>query len=338
MRCFVPSIGADLRRREFLSVVGGAAAACPLVAYAQQTAMPVVGFLYAGSEATASLLAAFRKGLSETGHVENQNVAIEYRWANNALDRLPELAADLVRRRVAVIATPGSYQATLAAKAATETIPIVFSTGVDPVEAGLVGSLNRPGGNVTGVNYMQAELAAKQLGLLHELLPRATRFAALINPENPVVARSAVAELQSAASFIRAQIKIVGASSNGEIDAAFASVAQERIEGLLVSPGPLFGNRRVQITTLAARHAIPTMFYDREFAEVGGLISYGSSLADQYRQTGIYTGRVLRGERPVDIPVMQAAKFELVINLATAKALNLDVPAMLLSRADQVIE
>jgi putative ABC transport system substrate-binding protein len=326
-----------MRRRELFTLTGGALAWVH-GARAQQAAVPVVGFLYAGSEATASLLAAFHKGLGETGHVEGQNVAVEYRWANNVLDRLPELAADLVRRRVAVIATPGSYQAALAAKAATATIPIVFSTGVDPVEAGLVGSLNRPGGNVTGVNYMQAELAAKQLGLLHELLPRATRFAALINPDNPVVTRSAIAELQTAASFIGAQIKIVGASSNGEIDAAFASVAQERIEGLLVSPGPLFGNRRVQITTLAARHAIPTMFYDREFAEVGGLISYGSSLADQYRQTGIYTGRVLRGERPVDMPVMQATKFELVINLATAKALNLDVPAMLLSRADQVIE
>jgi putative ABC transport system substrate-binding protein len=317
--------GVGMKRREFLGALCGAAAAWPPAARAQQPAMPVVGFLYAGSEATASLLAAFRKGLGETGHVEGQNVAVEYRWANNALDRLPELATDLVRRHVA-------------AKAATATIPIVFSTGVDPVEAGLVGSLNRPGGNVTGVNYMQAELAAKQLGLLHELLPRATRFAALVNPDNPVVTRSAIAELQTAASFIGAQIKIVGASSNVEIDTAFASVAQERIEGLLVSPGPLFGNRRVQITTLAARHAIPTMFYDREFAEVGGLISYGSSLADQYRQTGIYTGRVLRGERPQDMPVMQATKFELVINLATAKALNLDVPAMLLGRADEVIE
>jgi putative ABC transport system substrate-binding protein len=327
-----------MKRREFLGVLGGAVATVPLAAHAQQPTMPVIGFLYAGSEATAPLLAAFQKGLDETGHVEGQNVAVEYRWANNVLDRLPELAVDLVRRRVAVIATPGSYQAALAAKAATATIPIVFSTGVDPVKAGLVASLNRPGGNVTGVNYMQAELAAKQLGLLHELLPRATRFAVLVNPDNPVVTGSAIAELQTAASFIGAQIKIVRTSSNDEIDAAFANVSQERIEGLLVSPGPLFGNRRIQITTLAARHAMPTMFYDREFAEVGGLVSYGSSLADQYRQTGIYTGRVLKGERPIDMPVMQATKFELVINLATAKTLGLDVPAMLLSRADAVIE
>jgi putative tryptophan/tyrosine transport system substrate-binding protein len=254
------------------------------------------------------------------------------------LDRLSELAADLVLRRVAVIATPGSYQAALAAKAASTTIPIVFSTGVDPVQAGLVGSLNRPGGNVTGVNYLQAELAAKQLGLLHELLPRATRFAVLVNPNNPVVTTSAIAELQAAASSIGARIEVLRAESNGEIDAAFVNVSQERIEALLVSPGPLFGNRRVQLATLAARHAVPTMYYDRVFAEVGGLISYGTSLSDQYRQTGIYTGRVLNGERPVDMPVMQATKFELVINLATAKALSLDVPAMLLARADDVVE
>jgi putative ABC transport system substrate-binding protein len=299
--------------------------------------MPDIG--RCGSKVVSGpIKAAFRAGLDETGHVEGQNVAIAYRWANNALDRLPELADDLVRRRVTVIATPGSYQAALAAKAATETIPIVFSTGVDPVKAGLVGSLNRPGGNVTGVNYMQAELAAKQLGLLHELLPRATRFAVLVNPDNPVVTESAIAELEAAASFIGAQINIIRASSSGEIEAAFANVSSNGIEGLLVSPGPLFGNRRVQITTLAARHAMPTMFYDREFAEVGGLISYGTSLADQYRQTGIYTGRILKGERPVDMPVMQATKFELVINLATAKILGLAVPAMLLSRADEVIE
>ena len=327
-----------MRRREFITIVGSAAASWPLAARAQQPAMPIIGYLYAGSEATPSLLAAFRKGLGETGHLEGHNVAVEYRWANNSLDRLSELAADLVLRRVAVIATPGSYQAALAAKAASTTIPIVFSTGVDPVQAGLVGSLNRPGGNVTGVNYLQAELAAKQLGLLHELLPRATRFAVLVNPNNPVVTTSAIAELQAAASSIGARIEVLRAESNGEIDAAFVNVSQERIEALLVSPGPLFGNRRVQLATLAARHAVPTMYYDRVFAEVGGLISYGTSLSDQYRQTGIYTGRILNGERPVDMPVMQATKFELVINLATAKALGLDVPAMLLARADEVIE
>jgi len=213
----------------------------------------------AGSEATPPLLAAFRNGLAETGHVEGRNVAVEYRWANNALDRLPELAADLVRRRVAVIATPGSYQAALAAKAASATIPIVFSTGVDPVGAGLVSTLNRPGGNVTGINYMQAELAAKQLELLHEMLPRATRFAVLINPDNPVVSGSAITELQEAASHIGVQIQFLRASNRGEIDAAFADISRGRIEGLLVTPGPLFGNRRLQLTELAAQNAIPAM-------------------------------------------------------------------------------
>ena len=326
-----------MRRREFIGLVGGAAA-WPVVAPAQQVAMPVVGYLYVGSEPAAPLLSEFRKGLGETGHVEGQNFGVEYRWANNELNRLPELAADLVRRRVAVIATPGSYQAALAAKAATATIPIVFGTGVDPVQAGLVGSLNRPGGNVTGVNYMQAQLAAKQLGLLHELLPGAKRFAVLVNPDNPVVTGSAITELQTAALLIQAKIEILRAGSTGDIDAAFAKVSQQRIEGLLVSPGPLFGNRRIQLTTLAARHAIPTMFYDREFAEVGGLISYGTSLVDQYRQTGVYTGRVLKGEKPEEMPVMRATKFELVINLATAKTLNLDIPPTLLARADEVIE
>jgi putative ABC transport system substrate-binding protein len=326
-----------VKRRAFIAAIGGAAA-WPLVARAQQSAMPVIGFLYAGSEATPPLLAAFRNGLAETGHVEGRNVAVEYRWANNELDRLPELAADLVRRRVAVIATPGSYRAALAAKAASATIPIVFSTGVDPVGAGLVSTLNRPGGNVTGINYMQAELAAKQLELLHELLPRATRFAVLINPDSPVVSGSAIAELPGAASNIGVQIRFLRASNSGEIDAAFADIARERMEGLLVTPGPLFGNRRLQLTGLAAQNAIPAMFYDREFAQAGGLASYGSSLADQYRQTGIYTGRVLRGERPADIPVLRATKFELVINLKTARALGLEIRPQVLASADEVIE
>jgi len=326
-----------MKRREWLMLMGGAAM-WARGAHAQQPAMPMIGFLYAGSQATPPLLAAFREGLAEAGYREGQNVAVEYRWANNALDRLPELAADLVRRRVAVIATPGSYQATLAAKSATATIPIVFSTGVDPVQAGLVGSLNRPGGNVTGINFMQAELAAKQLGLLHELLPKAKHFAVLVNPDNPAVTGSAVTELQMAASSIEVQVEVLRASSNAEIDQAFAAISERHIEGLLISPGPLFGNRRVQLVTLAANHAVPTMFYDREFADIGGLVSYGSSLAEQYRQTGIYTGRVLKGEKPKDMPVVQATKFELVINQPTAKALELDVPAMLLSRADDVIE
>jgi ABC-type uncharacterized transport system substrate-binding protein len=325
------------KRRDFITLLSGLAA-WPVAARAQQAAMPVVGYLYAGSpEPTTYLLATFRKGLNETGYTEHQNVTIEYRWAHNVLDRLPELAGDLVRRRVAVIVTPGSSQAALVVKAATATIPIVFSTGVDPVRAGLVASLNRPGGNITGINYMQAELAAKQLGLLHELLPTATRFAILVNPSNPRVTDSTT-ELRAAASAIDVQIEFVPAATNDEIDAAFAGFAQKRIDAALVSPGPLFGNRRVQLATLAARYAVPTMYFDREFAEVGGLISYGTSVADQFRQTGIYTGRVLKGERPADIPVMQATKFELVINLATAKALGLNVPPMLLASADEVIE
>jgi putative tryptophan/tyrosine transport system substrate-binding protein len=323
-----------VRRRTFIAGLGGAAA-WPLVTAAQQ--VPVVGYLYFGSAATPLLLAAFRKGLGDTGHIEGKNVAIEYRWANNTLDQLPELAADLVRRRVDVIVAPASTQAALAAKAATTTIPIVFSTGVDPVQAGLVASLNRPGGNVTGVNYMQTQLAAKQLGLLHELLPRATRFAVLVNPDNPIATGTTTAELQAASSSIGVQVEVFRASKNDEIEKAFAVISQMRFEALLVSTGQLFSNR-VEFAVLAARYAIPAMYYDREFAEVGGLVSYGSSLADQYRETGTYTGRVLNGERPINMPVMQATKFELVINLKTAKALGLEIPRTLLAVANEVIE
>jgi putative ABC transport system substrate-binding protein len=324
-----------MRRREFIAFLGGAAVTWPLAARAQQGS--IVGYLYSGSPASPLLLAAFRKGLGETGHIEGRDVTVEYRWANNAFDRLPELAADLVRRRVNVIVTPGSSQAALAAKAATSTIPIVFSTGIDPVQAGLVASLNRPGGNVTGVNYMQTQLAAKQLGLLHELLPSATRFAVLVNPNNPIVVGTTIPELQAAASSIGVHVEVLRASNRDEIDDAFARILQMHIEALLVSPGQLFSDR-VEFTAFAARRAVPTMYHDREFAEVGGLISYGSSLADQYRETGIYTGRVLNGERPIDMPVTQATKFELVINLKTAKALGLEIPPTLLARADEVIE
>jgi putative tryptophan/tyrosine transport system substrate-binding protein len=326
-----------MRRREFVTFLGGAAAAWPLAARAQQPTVPVIGYLYSGSQVSRPLLAAFQEGLGESGYFENQNVAIEYRWANNILDDLPKLAADLVRRPVAVIATPGSTQAALAAKAATTTIPIVFSTGVDPVQVGLVASLNRPGGNVTGLNYMQVELAAKQLGLLHELLPRAKRFTVVVNPNNPPVIRSALVELEEAASLIGAQIQVLRVSSYAELNDALANISQDRIEALLVTPGQFFGNR-VELAALAARQAIPAMYYDREFAEAGGLISYGSDLADQYRETGIYTGRVLKGEKPADMPVTQATKFELVINLKTAKSLGLEIPPTLLARADRVIE
>ena len=323
-----------MRRREFIAAMGGAIA-WPLGAVAQQ--VPVIGYLYFGSATSPLLLAAFRKGLGDTGHIEGQNVAVEYRSANNALDRLPELAADLVRRRVDVIVTPASSQAALAAKTATATIPIVFSTGVDPVQVGLVASLNRPGGNVTGVNYMQTHLAAKQLGLLHELLPRATRFAVLVNPDNPIATGTTIAELQTAASSIGVHVEVLRGSTNDEIDQAFATISQMRLEALLVSTGQLFSNRAA-FAVLSARYAVPTMYYDREFAEVGGLMSYGSSLADQYRETGIYTGRILNGEKPTDMPVVQATKFELVINLKTAKVLGLEIPPTLLARADEVIE
>ena len=328
-----------MKRREFITLLGGAAATWPLAARAQQAAMPVIGYIYAGSRGPSTNLAeAFRKGLRETGYIEGQNVAIEYRWADNVLDRLPELAADLVRRQVAVIATPGSAAAALAAKAATTKIPIIFGIGIDAIQAGLVASLNRPGGNVTGVSYMQAELAAKQIGLLHELLPEATRFAVLVNPTNPLVTGPIVTDLEAATSAIGGQIEVHPASTIRDIDTAFGRLMQKRADALLVSPGPLFGNRRVQLATLAARHALPTMYYDREFAEVGGLMSYGTSLSDQYRQTGIYTGRALKGESPADLPVLRATNFEFVINLQTAKTLGLDIPATLLARADEVIE
>ena len=330
----------DAGRRQFITLLGGAAA-WPLAARAQQpqATMPVIGYLYAGSpDPSANLLRAFRKGLNEVGYFEGQNVAIEFRAAYNEFERLPDLAADLVRRRVAAIVTPGSVAAALAAKTATATIPVVFGIGTDPVQAGLVTSLNRPGGNVTGVSYMQGELAAKQVGLLHELLPEATRFAVLANPNNPLVNDSIVTDSRAAVSSSGGHVEVLSASRNSEIDAAFANLTGQGCQALLVSPGPLFGNRRIHIAMLAMRYAMPAMYYDREFTEIGGLISYGTSLVDQYRQTGIYTGRVLRGERPTDLPVQRATTFELVINVQTAKTLGLTIPPTLLARADEVIE
>jgi putative ABC transport system substrate-binding protein len=329
-----------MRRREFITLLGGAAATTwPLAARAQQPAMPVIGFLHSASAAAfAAHLAAFRKGLSEAGYVEDQNVAIEYRWAEGQNDRLPALAAELVRRRVAVIATPGSTAATLAAKAATTTIPIVFVIGADPVKIGLVASLNRPGGNVTGINDIGVDIGAKRLGFLQELLPRATRFGVLVNPDNPSITESFVTELQTAASAIGRQIEVVTASTNADIDTAFATLVIKRADALLNGPDALFVTRRVQLITLAVRHALPALYHRRELAEAGGLMSYGSDLPDQFRQTGGYVGRILKGDKPADMPVQLPTRFEFVINLQTAKTLGIDVPPTLLARADEVIE
>jgi putative ABC transport system substrate-binding protein len=330
----------SVRRREFIAGLGGAAA-WPFAAHAQQRAMPVVGALVASSpEQAAARVAAFRAGLSETGYVEGRNVAIEYRWANNDLDRLPELAADLVRRRVAVLAAPAEGPAALAAKAATATIPIIFGTGADPVLSGLVPRLNRPGGNVTGITSMNTELAGKRLGLMHELLPQATRFAVLVMSTGFSYAPTdaAVEELRAAISNIGGQIEVLAAGSNREIETAFADLVQKGIQGLLISPDPLFGSRVVQIVTLATRHAVAAIYPTRMYAEAGGLMSYGSNYTELHRQVGIYSGRVLKGEKPGDIPILRAAKFELVINLATARAFGLSVPSTLLALADEVIE
>jgi putative ABC transport system substrate-binding protein len=326
-------------RREFITLLGGAVAAWPLAARAQQPAMPVVGLLHHGPpEELAPLIAGFRKGLSETGYVEGQSVAIEFRWANNQMDRLPELAADLVRRRVAVIATPLSTPAALAAKAATASIPIVFGVGTDPVQAGLVPSFNRPGGNVTGIVLLNWELGPKRLGFLHQLLPRAARFAVLVRPDNPDVVEPFIKEVEMAAAAVGKQIEILTARSNPDIDVAFASLVQKRADGLLVSSDTPFVNRRVQLVGLSLRHAVPAIYPWREAVEIGGLMSYGASLTDAYRQAGVYTGRILKGEKPADLPVMQSTKFEFVINLNTAKVFGLSFPPGLLAIADEVIE
>ena len=327
-----------MKRREFITLLGGVAAAWPLAARAQQAAMPVIGFL--GPQAigpSGPFLDAFRRGLAETGYVEGQNVAIEYRMAGGQLDRLPALAADLVRLQANVIATSGSMAA-LAAKAATRTIPIAFSVPEDPVKLGLVTSLARPGGNATGVNFLSTEVITKRMGLLRELVPTSVRVAVLINPANPANTSITLTESEAVARALGLQVQFFKASSSGEIDAAFAALVRERSEALSVAGDGLFASRRVQLATLAARHALPAAYSQRDFPEVGGLMSYGTSVTDAYRQIGAYAGRILKGANPADLPVVQATKFELVINLQTAKLLGIDVPPSLLARADEVIE
>jgi putative ABC transport system substrate-binding protein len=326
-----------MKRREFITLIGSAAT-WPLAARAQQTAIPIIGFLDTGSQAAnAHLVAAFREGLNEIGYAEGKNVMIEYRWANGEYDRLPQLAAELVRIPVSVLATGGGEPAAQAAKSATTSIPIVFDAGRNPVELGWVASLNRPGGNMTGVNQMVQELAAKQLGLLHELVPQAHVIAMLVDPNYPMT-EAIVRNAQTATRALDCNLQPMTAGSDRDIDTVFMTLAQQRTGALFVASAPFFYNRRDRIIGLAARHAIPTLYVRREFAAGGGLMSYGTSLSDTYRQVGVYAGRVLKGEKPADLPVVQPTKFELVINVKTAKALSLTVPPTLLARADEAIE
>jgi putative ABC transport system substrate-binding protein len=326
-----------VKRRAFITLLGGAAATWPLAARAQQPAMPVVGLLSPLALGSSEhVLHAFRRGLAESGRIEGQNVAIDYRLASGNA-RLPELAADLARRQVSVIAASGSVAA-VASMTATQTIPIAFIAAEDPVKLGLVTSLARPGGNATGLNFFTAEVNAKRLGLLRELLPAARRVAMLMNPTNPINLSSTLAEVEQAARDLALQIQIVNASTSHEIDAAFAALSRERPDALFVAPDGFFTSRRVQLAALAARHAIPTSFSVREYVEAGGLMSYGASLTDAYRQLGVGTGRILKGTKPADLPVEQSTKFELVINAHIARMLGLTVPDTLLARADEVIE
>ena len=328
-----------MRRREFITLLGGAAATWPLAAGAQQTGMPAIGFLNTQSaEGYAERLRGFRQGLKETGYVEGENVAIEYRWADNQTNRLPQLAADLVRRRVAVIATSGGPASAFAVKAATANIPIVFIVNEDPVKLGLVTSIARPGGNLTGINIFLSELVAKQLGLLRELMSTATRVAVLVNPADATTTETTLRDVDVAASTLGLQIQVVRASTVREINAAFATLGGARPDALFVGADPFFAARRVQLANLASHHSIPATYAVREIVEAGGLMSYGSNLADAFRQVGLYAGRVLKGAKPADLPVVQSAKFELVINAQTARMLGLIVPDTLLARADEVIE
>ena len=326
-----------MKRRGLLTLLGGGAA-WPLAAHAQQAAMPGIGFLHSQSPDTnADRLRGFHRGLKDSGYVEGENVTILYRWAENQIDRLPALAADLVRRQVAVIATTGATAAASAAKAATTTIPIVSLTGADPVADGLVASLARPGGNLTGINLLTIELMAKRLELLRELVPAATRVAVLVNPTGPAP-EAMLRDVEAAARAIRLQVQVLNAGTSREINAAFATFVRERPDALFVGPDPFFVSRRVQLVHLASRHAVPAAYTQRDYVEAGGLMSYGSNLTDAFRQVGVYIGRILKGTKPADLPVVQSTKLELVINHQTARILGLSVPPTLLAIADEVIE
>ena len=327
-----------MNRRAFISLVGGAALAHPVVARAQQPVMPVIGFLSGRSQRESTRdVASFRDGLNEMGYVDGQNVTIEYRWAESRNERLPELAADLVRRQVSVIAAVGGNNSAFVAKAATATIPIVFTSGADPVEVGLVASFNRPGGNVTGVSWFASELGPKHLELLHQLMPKITITALIVNPNSPEFRRQPE-HAQQAARSLGWQLHVISARSESEIDAAFATAVRRRAGAVIIGTDPFLFSRRDQIVAQAAHHAVPTIYFDRGFVAAGGLISYGNSISDAYRRAGVQTGRLLKGAKPSDLPVDQAIRFELAINLKTAKALGLTIPPSVLARADQVVE
>ena len=327
----------NIRRREFIVTLGSAALACPLTVGAQQPSMPVIGVLHIGSPQAYPLLELLRQGLKESGYLEDRNVGIEYRWAEGRSDRLPELAFDLVRRHVTVIAAVSGTNGALAAKAATTTIPIVFLTGGDPVKLGLVSSLNRPEANVTGITFLVEELGAKDVSLLHELVPDAKSVGFLVNPNNPASSQQIV-NLQQAARTLGLDLQLAKASNPSDLDKAFSAVADRKIGALLVGADPLFGSNINPIVALATRYRIPTVYYKREFVDAGGLMSYGTSTSDAWQQVGRYIGRILKGAKPGDLPVMQSTKFELVINLKTAKAIGIEVPPNLSARADEVIE